>query len=50
MVNDEARGGDEEVVHSVKASADRLCVHSMMGDSPTGLTDHLKDIKNGQYE
>ncbi len=41
VVNDEAGGGDEEVVHHVKVSADRLCVHSVVGDSYTRLTDHL---------
>lgn len=41
MVNDEAGGGDEEVVHPVEASADRLCVNGVVGDSSTGLIDHL---------
>ena len=41
MVNDEAGGGEEEVVHPVEASADGLRVNRVMGDSPTGLIDHL---------
>lgn len=43
MVNDEAGGGDEEVVHSVEASADRLRVNRVVGDSSAGLIDHLVD-------
>lgn len=41
MVNDEAGGGNEEVVHPVEAFADRLCVNGVVGDSSTGLIDHL---------
>lgn len=41
MVNDEAGGGDEEVVHLVEAPADWLCVHGVVRDSSTGLINHL---------
>ena len=41
VVNDEAGGGDEEVVHPVEAPADRLRVNRVVGDSSTGLIDHL---------
>lgn len=41
MVNDEAGGGNEEIVHSVEAPADRLCVNGVVGDSSAGLIDHL---------
>lgn len=41
MVNDEAGGGNEEVVHLVEVSADWLCVNGVVGDSSTGLIDHL---------
>lgn len=42
MVNDEAGGGDEEVLHPVEVPAHRLCVNGVMGDSSTGLMDHLE--------
>lgn len=41
VVNDEAGGGDEEVVHPIEASADRLCVNGVVGDCSAGLIDHL---------
>lgn len=47
VVNDEAGGGYEEVVHSVEASANGLRVHGVVGDSSTGLIDHLVHI-NGE--
>lgn len=43
VVNDEAGGGDEEVVHPVEASADRLRVHRVVRDSSAGLINHLQD-------
>lgn len=43
MVNDEAGGGNKEVVHPVEAPADRLCVNGVVRDSSTGLIDHLVD-------
>lgn len=42
MVNDEAGGGDEEVVHPVEAPADRLRVHRVVRDSSAGLINHLQ--------
>lgn len=42
VVNDEAGGGDEEVVHSVEAPADRLRVHRVVRDSSAGLINHLQ--------
>lgn len=39
--DDEAGGGDEEVVHPVEAPANWLCVHGVMGDSSAGLINHL---------
>lgn len=47
MINDEAGGGNEEVIHSVEAPADRLCVNSVVGDSYTGLIDHLMNTNRG---
>ncbi|TNN61703.1 hypothetical protein EYF80_028065 [Liparis tanakae] len=41
VVDDEAGGRDEEVVHPVEASADRLRVNRVVGDSSAGLADHL---------
>lgn len=41
VINDEAGGGNEEIVHSVEAPADRLCVNGVVGDSSAGLIDHL---------
>lgn len=41
VVNDEAGGGNEEIVHSVEVPADRLCVNGVVGDSSAGLIDHL---------
>lgn len=41
MVNDEAGGGNEEVIHPVESPTDRLCVNGVVGDSSTGLIDHL---------
>lgn len=43
MVNDEAGGGDEEVLHPVEVPAHRLRVDGVMGDSSTGLMDHLEE-------
>lgn len=43
VVNDEAGGGDEEVVHPVEASADWLRVHRVVRDSSAGLINHLQD-------
>lgn len=42
VVNDEAGGGDEEVVHPVEAPADRLRVHRVVRDSSAGLINHLQ--------
>ena len=47
MVNDEAGGGDEEVVHPVEAPPDRLRVHRVVGNSSTGLINHLANT-NGE--
>lgn len=47
MVNDEAGGGDEEVVHPVEAPADWLRVHGVVRDSSTGLINHLVNT-NGE--
>lgn len=47
MVNDEAGGGNEEVVHPVEAPADRLCVNGVVGDSSAGLIDHLVNGEAG---
>lgn len=41
MVGDEAGGGDEEVLHSVKAPAHWLRMNGVVGDSATRLIDHL---------
>lgn len=41
VVNDEAGGGNEEVVHPVEAPADWLCVHDVVRLSSTGLINHL---------
>lgn len=41
MINDEAGSRNEEVVHPVEPPADRLCVHSVMRNSSTGLVNHL---------
>lgn len=43
MINDEAGSRNEEVVHPVEAPADRLCMHSVMRDSSTGLINHLRN-------
>lgn len=43
VANDEAGGGDEEVVHPVEASADWLRVHRVVRDSSAGLINHLQD-------
>lgn len=43
VVNDEAGGGDEEVVHPVEAPADRLRVHRVVRDSSAGLINHLQN-------
>lgn len=42
VVNDEAGGCDEEVVHPVEAPADRLRVHRVVRDSSAGLINHLQ--------
>lgn len=42
VVNDEAGGSDEEVVHPVEAPADRLRVHRVVRDSSAGLINHLQ--------
>lgn len=47
VVNDEAGGGDEEVVHPVEVPADRLRVHGVVRDSSTGLINHLVNT-NGE--
>lgn len=47
VVNDEAGGGDEEVVHPVEAPADWLRVHGVVRDSSTGLINHLVNT-NGE--
>lgn len=47
MVNDEAGGGNEEVVHPVEAPADWLCVNGVVGDSSAGLIDHLVNGEAG---
>lgn len=47
MVNDEAGGGNEEVVYAIEALADRLCVDGVVGDSSTGLIDHLVNTNGG---
>lgn len=41
MANDEAGGGNEEVIHPVKSPANWLCVNGVVGHSSTGLIDHL---------
>lgn len=41
MINDEAGGRNEEILHSIKASANRLGVDGMVGHTPAGLIDHL---------
>lgn len=41
VVDDEAGGRNEEVIHPVEAPADWLGVNSVMGHSSTGLIDHL---------
>lgn len=47
VVNDEAGGGDEEVVHPVEVPADWLCVHGVVRHSSTGLINHLVNT-NGE--
>ena len=41
MINDEAGGRDEEIIHPIKASAERLGVDGVVGHTPAGLLDHL---------
>ena len=41
VINDEAGGRNEEILHSIKASANRLGVDGMVGHTPAGLIDHL---------
>lgn len=41
MIDCEADGRNEEILHPVEAMANWLGVNGVMGRAPTGLADHL---------
>lgn len=43
VVDGEADGRNEEILHPVEVKANWLGVNGMMGRAPTGLADHLMD-------